>query len=110
MTGDGNASNYVISDFLYEIKGKFLYLMKTVPAAGGDAPSGTFDLDLEDEDDSHILDTDANASDAVAWHEGSATLGRDPMIEDHLSVVAADIGSANIITVKLFFSDSPQIT
>lgn len=110
MTSDANASSYDIVTYLDRIKGKFLYLMKTVPAGGDDAPSGAFDLDLEDEDASHILDTDANAADAAAWHEGSATLGRDPMIEDFLKVVCATLGNGNIATVKLYFSDVASVT
>ena len=107
---DANASAYSIDTYLEEIKGMFLYLVKTVPGTGDDAPTGTFDLDLEDADASHILDTDANANNAVAFHEGSATLGRDPMILDALGVVCATLGNLNTARIDLYFSNTPQIS
>ena len=110
LVSDANAGTYSIADYLSKIKGMFLYLVKCTPGTGGDAPTGTYDLDLEDAGSSHILDTDANANNAVAFHEGSATLGRDPMILDVLTVVCATLGNANTATVCLYFTNVPQIT
>lgn len=104
---DASASDYDITTYLNEIKGMFLYQMKVVPGTGGAAPTGTFDLDIEDEDDSHILDTDANVNNANTLHEGSDTLDRDPMIGDACSIVCADIGDLNTVTVRLLFSPIP---
>jgi hypothetical protein len=104
---DASVSDYDITTYLSEIKGLFLYQMKVVPGTGGAQPTGTFDLDIEDEDDSHILDTDANANDANTLHEGSDTLDRDPIIGDACSIRCADIGDANTVTVRLLFSPIP---
>jgi len=108
MTGDGNASDYDLGSASSPVdkdlwQGSTLYLVKVVPATGDDAPTGTFDIDLEDDNDDHILDTDANANDANAFHIGSNTLGIFPPIMTTLSVVCADIGDGNKITLYLYF-------
>lgn len=108
MTGDGSASDYDLGSASSPAnkdywQGSTLYLIKTVPGTGDDQPSGAFDLDLEDADDDHLLDTDANANDSNTFTIGSATLGIFPPIMTTLSVVCADIGSGNKITLYLYF-------
>jgi len=97
---DANASDY---DILQDLKGTSLYLVKIVPGAGGDAPAGTFDLDIEDETDAHILDTDANSNSATTFHSGLATLGLYPPIKNKVSLVCATLGDANTATIYLYF-------
>ena len=104
---DASASDYDIDTYARKIKGMFLYEMRLIPGTGGEAPTGTYDLDIEDEDDTHILDTDANSASANATHEGSDTLNRDPMILDTVSIVCADLGDLNTVKVRLFFSNIP---
>lgn len=89
--------------FMDEIQGSWLYLMKVVPGSGDDAPSGTFNIDIEDETAAHILDTDANASDATTFHTGSDTLGVYPVIFDHLGVEIATLGNGNKADIYLYF-------
>jgi len=104
MTGDGNASNHDLGATLKDYwQGSVLYGIKIVPGTGGDAPTGTFDLDIEDDTDFHILDTDANPNNATTYVIGSDTIGAMPPVLTTLSVVCADIGAANIVTVYLYF-------
>lgn len=108
MTGDGSASDYDLGSAASPVrdeywKGSTLYLLKIVPGTGGDTPSGTFDLDLEDENDDHLLDTDANANDSNTFHPGSSTLGVFAPILGTCSIVCADIGSGNKVTLYLYF-------
>jgi hypothetical protein len=104
---DASASDYDITTYARNIKGMFLYEVRLVPGTGGATPTGAYDLDIEDEDDTHILDTDANSNVANAAHQGSDTLHRDPMILDTVSIVCADLGDANTVMVRLFFSNIP---
>lgn len=108
MTGDGNASDYDLGSASSPVdkdywQGSTLYLVKIVPGTGADAPSGTFDLDIEDENDDHLLDTDANANDENTFISGSDTLGLFAPITRTCSIVCADVGSANTLDVYLYF-------
>ena len=101
---DASVSDYDLSDTYKDYwQGSTLYLVKTVPGTGGAQPSGTFDLDIEDENDDHLLDTDANANDANGFLVGSATLGIFPPILGTCSISMADIGDANTVTLYLYF-------
>lgn len=106
---DANASAYAIDDYLDEIKGMFLYLIKVVPGTGGDAPGGAFNLDLQDADDTPIIDVDGVANNANTFIEGSEELGRDPMILDALNLVCATLGAANTARIDLYFSNTPMV-
>jgi hypothetical protein len=53
------------AETIRQIKGSWLYQMKVVPGTGDDAPTAAFDIDIEDEADFHILDTDSNSVSAI---------------------------------------------
>ncbi|MHC4104604.1 MAG: hypothetical protein ACYSR9_06660 [Planctomycetota bacterium] len=104
-TSDASGTDYaLLGDIMGKIKNSFLYLIKTVPGTGGDAPTGTFDLDIEDDNNDHLLDTDANPNDSNKFTVGHATLGVYPIIFDHVSVVIATLGDANKATIYLYFA------
>ena len=96
----GSASSPINKDYW---QGSTLYLMKVVPGVTTETPTGTFDIDIEDENDDHLLDTDANANDSNTFISGSDTLGLFPPILKTCSVVMADIGDANTVTLYLYF-------
>jgi len=85
------------------IRGSWLYLFKYVPAAGGSAPAGTADIDVEDKNNDHILDTDANANDATTFVVGSDTLGVYPPIMNEITVVFATLGDTKKADLYLYF-------
>jgi hypothetical protein len=89
------------------IKGSYLYLMKVVPGTGDAAPTAAWDIDIEDENNHHILDTDSNSNSAVTFHAGSNTVGVYPPIGDFngakVSVVSATLGNENTADIYLYF-------
>lgn len=109
-TSDGSASDYDLTDaeVLSFINGSFFYLLKIVPGTGGDAPSGTFDLDIEDENDNHILDTDSNPvapTGGCTYHPGSNTMGvYPPIMSSTISLVCATLGDGNTADIYLYFT------
>lgn len=107
-TSDGSASDHdvgsVNKNVYNAICGSYLYLIKVVPGTGDDAPSGTFDLDIEDDNDDHLVDSDANASDANTFISGAQTIGLFPMILDKCSVVCATLGNGNKADIYLYFN------
>lgn|SRR4030067_1173892 len=109
-TSDAGASDYDIEN-MDQIKGSYLYLCKIVPATGGDIPAAVFDLDIEDENDNHILDTIGNPvapTGGATYHQGSATMGVYPPVGDHVtsqvSLACATLGDGNKADVYLYFS------
>jgi hypothetical protein len=98
---DANACDYPITS---DIAGSWLYLVKIVPSAAPNAPTGVFDLDIEDDTDAHILDTDGNSVSATAWHIGSSTVGVFPPIFDTCSVVCATLGDTKRADIYLYFT------
>jgi hypothetical protein len=104
-TSDATLTDYEFPGAIMgKVKNSFLYLIKTVPGTGGDAPTGTFDLDVEDDNNDHLLDTDANSNTATTFTVGSDTLGVFPPIFDHISVVIATLGDTNTATIYLYFA------
>lgn len=99
-TSDTGASDY---DLASDIKGASLYLLEIIPGTGGDAPTAAFNLDIENESNNHILDTDSNAHTANSFVIGSATLGIFPPIKNYCSLVCATLGDANKAVFKLYF-------
>ncbi|MCP4262752.1 MAG: hypothetical protein GY774_35385 [Planctomycetes bacterium] len=81
----GNDYNAVMD----EIRGSWLYLMKTVPSD----VDNTFDVDIEDKLNDHILDTNANSNTANTFTTGADTLGVYAPILEEITVVIADIGA-----------------
>jgi hypothetical protein len=81
----GNSYNAIMD----EIRGSWLYLMKTVPSD----VDNTFDVDIENKTNDHILDTDANSNTANVFTLGANTLGVYPPILEEITVVIADIGA-----------------
>jgi hypothetical protein len=86
------------------IKGSWLYLIKTVPGTGGDVPTGVFDLDVEDDNNDHLLDTDANSNVANGFVKGNNTLNVFPPIMDEITVVIGTLGDTNTADIYLYFS------
>ncbi len=104
-TSDASGTDYVMpSNIMGKIRNSWLYMIKTVPGTGGDAPTAAFDLDIEDDNDDHLLDTDANPNGSNKFTPGHATLGIFPIVFDHLSVVIATLGNANTATIYLYFA------
>jgi hypothetical protein len=99
-TSDANGTDYDIVA-IDKIRGGTLYEMKVIPGSGDDEPSAAWDIDLEDYNDDHILDTDDNAVDATTFHDGSITIGHYPIIEDKLSFVSATLGDGNTCVVYI---------
>ena len=98
---DASGHSMQLSDHLMQlIRGGYLYEMVVKPDSG-DAPSATWDIDLEDYDAQHILDTDDNATDAITSHAGSATLGYYPVIERTLRFVSASLGNTKKAVVDI---------
>jgi hypothetical protein len=110
-TSDGSASDYDLSaTALAAIKGSSFYLLKIVPGTGADEPTGAFDCDIEDENNHHILDTNANAAAPTlgyTLHLGSSTFGVFPPIESHsavkVSLVCATLGDEKKADFYLYF-------
>jgi hypothetical protein len=84
-------------------QGSTLHLLKIVPGTGGDAPTGTFDLDVEDDTSGHILDTDANSLSATTYKAGTTTISAAPPIMTTCTIVIADLGDTNKVDVYLYF-------
>lgn len=103
-TSDASASDYTISTYASKIRGMFLYELKVIPGTGDDEPSATFDVDLEDDEDDHILDTNDNAVDANTFHAGNATLDFYPMVTGTLSIVSETLGNGNTAVYRLMFA------
>ncbi len=104
-TADAGAGAYDISDHIVKLKGRYLYQLKIIPGTGDEEPTGTFDVDIEDEEDDHLLDTDANAADANTFHFAHKTIDGFPMIRESLSIVAGAIGADNTVTFRFFFAN-----
>lgn len=105
---DANASDFdlgsVNKNIRNAIQGAYLYLIKIVPGTGGDAPSGAFDLDIEDEANDHILDSDSNVHTANSFISGATTLAVFPPIVDYCSLVCATLGDGNKADFYLYFT------
>ena len=100
-TSDATGTDYdIVTDL---VRGTWLYMLKTVPVTGDDAPSGTFDLDVEDEDNLHILDTNANSNTAPSASAGDTTLKIFPPVLEKCSVVIATLGTGKKATIYLYF-------
>ena len=84
-------------------QGSVLHLVKVVPSAAPDAPTGTFDIDVEDDTSGHILDTDANSASATTYKAGTTTISAAPPIMTTCTIVIADIGDTNKVDVYLYF-------
>lgn len=101
-TSDASGTDTELDEnIMQKIRGGYVYEMKVVPGSGDDEPSAAWDIDLEDEDNAHVLDTDSNATDAVTFHDGSSTIGHYPVIEESLSFVSGTLGNANTCVVYL---------
>jgi len=99
---DANGTDYDITESTMRlIRGGYLREMYVVPGSGADEPSAAFNIDLEDENDYHLLDTDSNAADANTAHDGATTMGHYPVIRKRLSFVPATLGDGNTATVYI---------
>ncbi len=85
------------------IEGSTLYMMEVVPGTGDDTPSAAFDLDVENERNNHILDTDSNSHISNSFVIGSASLGIFPPIFGQITVVIGTLGNANTADIYLYF-------
>jgi len=102
-TADASGTDYDLTS--PSIKGSYLYMVKTVPGAGGDAPGGVYQIELEDEEDTPLLTLAGLSTSATEVNPGSASIGVFPPILKGLSLVVNDqVGNANTITVYLYFT------
>lgn len=102
--GDGSGATYDLDTYLSDVIGYHLWTLYVIPGTGGTAPDAAFDIDIEDSNDFHLLDTDANSHTTQTWNVGSDTLGQYPLIKDAVSIVFADIGTAaDTVVVELHF-------
>jgi hypothetical protein len=85
------------------LRGSWLYLVKFVPGTASDVPDAAFDLDIEDDNDDHLLDTDDNTHTANSFVIGADTLGVSPPIIDACSVVIGTLGDGNLADIYLYF-------
>jgi hypothetical protein len=100
-TSDAGASDH---DLTTDVKGSWLYLVRIVPGTAADVPDAVFDLDIEDETNSHILDTDANPVAGTTFHIGSATVGVFPPVISTCSLVCATLGDGKKADFYLYFT------
>lgn len=104
-TSDANGTDTALSaETMRQIMGGFLYEMKVVPGSGDEAPSAVFDIDIEDADNGHILDTDSNSVSLITYYDGAQTIGHYPLIKSTISFVSETLGNANTCTVYLQIS------
>ena len=88
-----------------DIKGAYLYMVKTVPGAGGLAPGGVYQIELEDAEDTPILTLAGLSTSATEVNSGASSIGLFPPVFDKLSLVVNDqVGNENSITVYLYFT------
>jgi len=85
------------------IEGSTLYLMEVIPGTGDDAPSAAFDIDVENERNVHILDTDSNSETSNTFVSGSTTLSLYPPIFSDITVVIGSLGNGNTADIYLYF-------
>ena len=95
----GNSYNEIMD----QLTGTWLYLMETVPGAGGLAPDAAFDVDVENKRNNHVLDTDSNSLSTYGFVAGSNTLGVYPPIMEEITVNVADLGTDNAAQIYLYF-------
>ena len=86
-----------------DVIGFYLYDVRTVPGAGGDAPDAAYDLDVEDELNFHLMDIDSLSTSATQLTKGSNTVGIFPHMSSQPSVVVGTLGTANTNTIYLRF-------
>ena len=103
-TADANATSHDISaDTMDIIKGGFIYLVKTAPGSGGDAPTAVYDVSIKDSDGDALLTVEDRSTSAVEWETGSATIGVFPPILSQISVAVDDqIGNLNKATIYIY--------
>jgi hypothetical protein len=103
-TADANGTDYDLSgETMTKIKGGYIYMVKTRPGAGGDAPTAAYTLDIEDYQDDHLLALTARSTTAVEIEPGSGSIGIYPAIVDQISVVVNDqIGNGNKTDIYIY--------
>jgi hypothetical protein len=108
-TSDASGTDYDLVCAM--IPGSWLYLVKIIPGTGADAPAAAFDLDIEDENDIHMLDTNSNSeapTGGATYHSGASDMGVFPPIGTHtgmkVSVVCATLGDGNKADIYLYFT------
>lgn len=105
----GNDTNYYIDDF----KGALIYALEVVPGTASVAPDAAFDIDLENANAFHLLDTNSNSNTATTWNLGDATLGDYPPVRcassncsGDLVLEMGDMGTAgDQATIHIHFRD-----
>ena len=102
-TADASGTDYDL--VTTDIKGAYLYMVKTVPGAGGDAPTAVYQIELEDAEDTPLLLLTGLSTSATEINSAASTIGLFPPIFDKLSLVVNNqVGNANVITVYLYFT------
>jgi hypothetical protein len=79
----------------------YVYLVKTVPGAGGDAPDA-YTVDIKDADAS-VVDIAARSTSAVEYVKGFDTLGVFPVVTGDMTLSVGDLGNSNKTTIYVYF-------
>lgn len=103
-TADANAVDYdLTAATMTRIKGGYIYMVKTRPGAGGDAPGAAYLVQIQDELDDVLLSMADRSTSAVEFEAGSATIGLFPPITDTISLVVNDqVGNANKFDIYFY--------
>lgn len=100
-TSDTSSTDYKLLNQT-AIRGYYYYGMRTDPD-GTAAPTGTYDVDVEDELNFHIHDTDAHSTTAVEFTRASSTINAYWPVFSDISVVIATLGDTKITDIYLIF-------
>lgn len=103
-TGDTGEQTYTITNYADSIEGWWLYTIEIVPGTGAAAPTGTFDLDVQNENGFHLVDSNANSNTATTWIVANVTLGQYPRMRGPITLAFADFGGDDdAVTTHLHF-------
>ena len=96
VTSDGSACTCTLDtdDYENDLLGQYLYTVEVVPGTGSVAPDAAFDLDVEDDNAFHMVDTDSNSHTTTTWNPGNGTLGQYPKVRTGIVLELGDMGTA----------------
>ena len=104
---DGSGIDELLEDILGSelwqmVRGRWLYSAIIVPGTGGDAPSGTFNFDIQNAFDMSKISVTGHAVDENTENTGSDEFGRFAVIEDGDTLTIATLGDGNKLDLYLY--------